>query len=314
MMTMERDFGMRFKTLGISTMVCTLLLGGLVGCTSEQVKNVPTENQVTMENQTLGLEGVDNARQLGGYYTEDGRRVKSDLLLRSAKLAKASDEDIKKLSEEYNVGTIVDFRTTDEVTDEPDPTIEGIENKQIRILEENNPNGNSAAMTQIYGADPVKGTIELVKNNMVSEDMYVTTAKSETAQKGFSEFFQVLLNNEEDKAVLWHCTGGKDCAGTAAVLVLSALGVDEETILDDFTLTNDFYKEKIEYMGQEAAKQTDDPYVIEGVKSLTGVSRDFMEKMITTLNAEYGSVQNYIIEELGISEDEINKLQDMYLE
>lgn len=174
--------------------------------------------------------------------------------------------------------------------------------------------GNSAAMTQIYGKDPVSGLIEMVKNGTLSDDMYVTTIKSETAQKGFSEFFKVLLNNEEEKAVLWHCTGGKDRAGTAAVLVLSALGVDEKTILDDFALTNEFYKGKIEYMGNEAAKQTDDQTIIEGVKTLSGVSRSFMEKMINTLNEEYGSVQNYIVEELGITQDEIIKLQNMYLE
>ena len=307
---------MKFKALGIITLACSLFSIGLVGCSSDKndEDSVSIENQVTMENQTLGLEEVENARQLGGYYTKDGRKIKSDLLLRSAKLVKASDEDIKKLTEEYNVGTIIDFRTTDEIAEGPDPIIDGVENKQIRILEENNPNSSSAAMTQIYGNDPVKGTIELVKNNMVSEDMYVTTANSETAKKGFAEFFQVLLNNEDEKAILWHCTGGKDRAGTATVLVLSALGVDDQTILDDFVLTNDFYKEKIEYMGQEAAKQTDDESIVEGVKTLTGVSRDFMERMINSLNNEYGSVQNYIIEELGVSEDDIKKLQDMYLE
>ena len=61
---------------------------------------------------------------------------------------------------------------------------------------------------------------------------------------------------------------------------MSALGVDEKTILDDFALTNEFYKGKIEYMGNEAAKQTDDQTIIEGVKTLSGVSRSFMEKMI----------------------------------
>lgn len=67
-------------------------------------------------------------------------------------------------------------------------------------------------------------------------------------------------------------------------------------------------------MGNEAAKQTDDQTIIDGVKTLSGVSRNFMEKMMDSLKAEYGSVQNYIIEELGINEDEIVKLQNMYLE
>ena len=312
---------MKAKRIGILIMTLALSLGSVTIYASNGEVNLMDEsvkvdnNQVTMEGQTLGLAEVENARQLGGYYTEDGRRIKSNMLLRSAKLAKATDEDIKRLTQDYNLGTIVDFRTTDEIADAPDPEIEGVKNEQIRVLDEDNANdSNSAAMTQIYGKDPVSGLIEMVKNGTLSDDMYVTTIKSETAQKGFSEFFKVLLNNDEEKAVLWHCTGGKDRAGTAAVLVLSALGVDEKTILDDFALTNEFYKGKIEYMGNEAAKQTDDQTIIEGVKTLSGVSRDFMEKMINTLNEEYGSVQNYIVEELGITQDEIVKLQNMYLE
>lgn len=315
---------MKLKKIGILIMTLALSLGSTTiyaSYASNEESNLMEEsvkddnNQVTMEGQTLGLAEVENARQLGGYYTEDGRRIKSNMLLRSAKLVKATDEDIKKLTQDYNLGTIVDFRTTDEIADAPDPEIKGVKNEQIRVLDEDNANdSNSAAMTQIYGKDPVSGLIEMVKNGTLSDDMYVTIIKSETAQKGFSEFFKVLLNNEEEKAVLWHCTGGKDRAGTAAVLVLSALGVDEKTILDDFALTNEFYKGKIEYMGNEAAKQTDDQTIIEGVKTLSGVSRSFMEKMINTLNEEYGSVQNYIVEELGITQDEIIKLQNMYLE
>ena len=148
----------------------------------------------------------------------------------------------------------------------------------------------------------------------MSDDMYITTINSESAKKGFAEFFQILLDNEEGKAVLWHCTGGKDRTGTAAVLLLSALGVDEDTILDDFALTNEFFKGKIDYMGAEAAKKTDDQEIIDGVRTLTGVSRDFMKKMIDSLTDEYGSVENFIIEELNVSKDDIVKLQDMYLE
>ncbi len=143
-----------------------------------------------MEGQTLGLYGVENARQLGGYYTTDGRKVKSNMLFRSAKLAKATEEDIDKLIREYNLGTVVDFRTTEEIAEAPDPEIEGVKNEQIRILdEENASDSNSAAMTQIYGNDPVNGLIEMVKNGTLSDDMYITTVKNETAQKGFSDFF-----------------------------------------------------------------------------------------------------------------------------
>ncbi len=307
---------MKFKKLGICTLASLMVLGCLAGCTTngktdKDTDNKKIENVVTMESQTLGLEKVDNARQLGGYYTQDGRKVKANMLLRSGKLINATEDDIAKLTDTYHLGTIVDLRTTSEIEQAPNPTIDGVEDIHVPILDEDS---HSAAMTNIYGADPVDALIGMATDGTLSDDMYITTINSESAKKGFAEFFQILLDNEEGKAVLWHCTGGKDRTGTAAVLLLSALGVDEDTILDDFALTNEFFKGKIDYMGAEAAKKTDDQEIIDGVRTLTGVSRDFMKKMIDSLTDEYGSVENFIIEELNVSKDDIVKLQDMYLE
>lgn len=307
---------MKFKKLGICTLASLMVLGCLAGCTTngktdKDTDNKKIENVVTMESQTLGLEKVDNARQLGGYYTQDGRKVKANMLLRSGKLINATEDDIAKLTDTYHLGTIVDLRTTSEIEQAPNPTIDGVEDIHVPILDEDS---HSAAMTNIYGSDPVDALIGMATDGTLSDDMYITTINSESAKKGFAEFFQILLDNEEGKAVLWHCTGGKDRTGTAAVLLLSALGVDEDTILDDFALTNEFFKGKIDYMGAEAAKKTDDQEIIDGVRTLTGVSRDFMKKMIDSLTDEYGSVENFIIEELNVSKDDIVKLQDMYLE
>ena len=129
---------MKLKKIGILVMTLALSLGSATIYASNEESNLMEEsvkddnNQVTMEGQTLGLAEVENARQL------DGRRIKSNMLLRSAKLVKATDEDIKKLTQDYNLGTIVDFRTTDEIADAPDPEIKGVKNEQIRVLDEDN--------------------------------------------------------------------------------------------------------------------------------------------------------------------------------
>lgn len=314
-MTSKETIMMRHKKFLTLILAAALLSGIATGCTTktENTAAAKTENKVTLQGQTLNLEGVGNARELGGYITKDGRTVKKGLLLRSGKLADASEEDITSLGSNYNLGTIVDFRTSDEIASSPDPVIDQVTNIQIQILDETDSSTN-ASITGIYGADPVTDIIKLVENGTLSDDMYVTTAFSQKAQNGYREFFQVLLDNQEGKSVLWHCTGGKDRAGVAAVLVLSALGVDEETILSDFELTNTFYAKKIEHMASEAAKQTDDQTVIEGVKTLTGVDVSFMKKMLDTINKDYGSIENYLIEKIGLTQADLEKLKDMYLE
>lgn len=308
---------MRQKKIFTVIMAASLLAGFTTGCSpkaeAHQASAGKTKKEASVEGQTLHLSGVENARELGGYVMQDGRTVKKGLLLRSGKLSKATEEDIVSLQNTYRLGTVVDFRTSSEIESAPDPDISNVRNMQIQVLDETDSQTN-ASITGIYGADPVTDTMRLVENGTLSDDMYVTAAFSQKAQDGYREFFRVLLNNEEEKAVLWHCTGGKDRAGVAAALVLSALGADEETILSDFQLTNAFLSSKIEYMGTEAAKQTDDPYIIEGVKTLTGVSVDFMKKMLDSIRSKYGSVQNYLSEEIGLSSDDMTTLKDLYLE
>lgn len=286
-------------------LICMVLVG---------VMSVGALAGFKMESQSLGLEKVENARQIGGYQTADGRHVREDVLLRSGKLSGATEEDLKILTEKYNLKQVVDFRTSGEVSSEPDPDIEGVTNTNVRVLDESSDTGKSAAnaMTGIYQDDPAAAMISMVENGMVDEDMYVDVAMDEHAQEAYRQFFQILLENE-DGAVLWHCTGGKDRAGTAAALLLSALGADRETILDDFALTNDFNAAKIEYMADEAAKKTDDPAVIEGVRTLTGVDRAFMEKMLDAIDEKYGSMDLYLKEAVGLTEEDIKNLQDKYL-
>ncbi len=273
------------------------------------------KNDVTAENQTLGLEGVENARQIGGYYTTDGKKVKDGVLLRSAKLAAATEEDLTKLKETYNLTTVIDFRTTDEIAAAPDPEIDGVENVQIRILDESVEDDTMAVIAGIYAEtdDPALAMLEMYRKGILSDDMYTKMFESDYTKKAYRKFFDQLLA-QEDGAVLWHCTGGKDRAGTAAVLMLTVLGVDKETVLADFALTNDFNKASIDYMVSAASELTDDQEELDGVAALVGVLPKLMENLFDKAEAEDGSMLEFIKKNLDITDEEIEKLRGMYLE
>ena len=105
-------------------------------------------------------------------------------------------------------------------------------------------------MAKVYD-NPAESLLEMYRNGVLSDDMYSSVLNDETARKGFAQFFQILLEQDADKAILWHCTGGKDRAGSASALLLSVLGVDRETVLDDFELTNEFLADRISYMQEK---------------------------------------------------------------
>ena len=87
------------------------------------------ESVYTVETQGIGLTGLGNARELGGYVAEDGRTVKHGVLLHSAKPADATTEDLAKLRETYHLAVLADFRSDSEVAQAPDPEIDGVTNR-----------------------------------------------------------------------------------------------------------------------------------------------------------------------------------------
>ena len=275
------------------------------------------DQPVTKEAQALLVTGIENARQLGGYETADGRHVKRDVLLRTAKLSDAPPEELAALKDIYHLGVVVDFRTLAEREGAPDPEIDGVDNIVLDVLDEGSRTGAGAAIAGIYengGAEPAEVMLNIIRSGCVSERMYADMAFDPAAEKGFRDFFRILLENGGQKAVLWHCSGGKDRTGAAAVLLLLALGVNKETALRDFELTNEFLREKIAYMESRAAELTDDPEEIAWVKDLTGVNQKYMEKLLDTLEEKYGSQERYLTEGLGLDRAELEQLREMYLE
>ncbi len=310
------------KTIA-AILCCTLLAGcNSAGAGTEsapapeisQTESIPA-NSVTVEGQTLGMEKLSNARQLGGYITEDGKmRVKNNILLRTAKLCDASEADIQKLKDTYHLTDIIDMRATLEIENNPDPEIEGANNTHIIIIDES---GNAAASSSgvftLTDGNYGEYMLELYRSGGLDENIYTDMFSSEAGVAGFRKFVDMLLEHD-DGSILWHCTSGKDRTGVGAVIILTLLGVDKETALEDFDLTNKFNAKTIAYMTSLASELTDDQTEIDGVAALAGVSRPFMEKLFDLAESENGSMLEFLKAKLNITDEEITTLRAKYLE
>lgn len=73
-----------------------------------------------MRERRIAFEKIINCRDLGGLKTADGPTIASGLLLRSANLAEATEEDRKVLREKYHLAKIIDLRTETERRERPD--------------------------------------------------------------------------------------------------------------------------------------------------------------------------------------------------
>ena len=154
--------------------------------------------------------------------------------------------------------------------------------------------------------------IETAENlGIFGDNMYITFLENAVGQKGYKEFLEILV--KANGAVLWHCTSGKDRTGLAAMFILSVLGVDEDTIIKDYLLTNEYNAEKIAKTRTFFLEKTHDETIAEkAVILMDGVSEIPMKNVLAHIKKKYGSVMGYI-RFLGISDEEIEILREKYL-
>lgn len=267
-----------------------------------------------MEHQLLNLAGIRNAWQLGGYAGVCGRKVRRNLLIRSGKLSDAAPEDLLRLTGEYGLSTVIDLRSPEETADAPDPQMDGVRMIPIPVLEAGS--ANQRAIVDIYRShpgEPGRVFLEMVRAGLPGEDLYTGFFDSEASMAAFRSFFDVLLRREHG-AVLWHCAGGKDRTGLAAVMLLSILGVEKETVLQDFGRINRINRAGIDRICAEVGKYTHDAQEVQKAAALAGVSVAHMRSVFDRAERECGSMLGFVQQKTGLTNDEIDQLRRNYLE
>ena len=259
--------------------------------------NIALQNE---EHRLLPMDGAHNTRELGGYTTTDGQTVKWGMLFRSDKLSDISDID-KEYLQNLGIKRIVDFRSEDEKSEDPDKIPEGINYVEMPIRVD------GAMRTKIEAV--LRGeTDREVKSFLIDANKEFVTSYTDV----YEGFLRGLINN--GSPTLFHCTAGKDRAGFAAAITLIALGVSKEDVVADYMKTNTYTAERIEeVLGQielMSLYQTD----AEVLRPLLGVEQEYIETAFKTAEDKYGSLENFIREGLNISDEDIQKLRSQFLE
>ena len=254
----------------------------------------------TEEHRLLPMDGSHNTRELGGYKTTDGKTIKWGKLFRSDKLS-----DISKTDQAYlqNLGIkkIVDFRSEQEKAEDPNIIPTGISYVEMPI------SVDGAMRSKIEAV--LKGeTDREVQSFLIDANKEFVTNYADV----YENFLRGLI--DDDAPTLFHCTAGKDRAGFAAAITLIALGVSKEDVINDYMKTNAFTQERIEeILGQielMSLYQSD----VEILRPLLGVEQIYIETAFRTAEEKYGSLESFIRDGLNISDEDIQKLRNKFLE
>ena len=246
----------------------------------------------------LDFEGIENVRDLGGLLRADGRKTKPGLLLRTGRLEKATDADIARLAD-MGLACVIDFRDLDETKRAPDRPVPGASYHHLPALPPLN--------TMFRRPDDPSYTANEVRADFKA--IYRKLARSTEADEAYAEFFRLLLASE-GRPVLWHCTQGKDRTGAAALLLLTALGFDEDTIFRDYLLTNEFTQGLMD----RVTAMEHPPFSADIAREVFFVREENLRTYGKLLELEYGSVPAYMELVLGVGPDEIETLETLYLD
>ena len=248
-----------------------------------------------------------NFRELGGYKTKDGRTVKKGMLYRSAALGSMNERELAALRK-MGIRSILDFRSRLEEAAFPDPPVEGATNYHVSAMRDNDGNDVDYSPSAILLAAVKEPGFNKVAS--LARHAYSFIAFDSEA---YQKMFELLLN--EKAPLLFHCTQGKDRTGAAAILILLALGVDEKTILDDYTLTNKYRRALIDQAMNRHRFLTKISRNMHTFMLIhEGVDRSFGEAVITSIKERYPDYETFFRKEYAMSAEDLEKLRDLYLE
>ncbi len=240
------------------------------------------------------LQGCSNLRDLGGYRAVGGRRLRMGRVFRGASLANLTDTDLVRFAA-LGIRTVCDLRGVSESGRAPS-----------RLPDRNTPEIVALPIEPRVGAS-LRDL--LARNATRGEDMYAVlqTAYSAYAVEHLPRYrrlFELLLEGGR-LPLLFHCSAGKDRTGFGAALLLTALGVPQETVMADYLATNRIWR-------REHALPPDTPAALRD--TLLTAHPGLLEQALTQAVDRCGSRERLMAEGLGVDAAALRRLRDTLLE
>lgn len=261
------------------------------------------------KNPLAPLEREHNFRDLGGLRTGGGRRVHAGRLFRSGHWGKFTDDELGLVAV-HGIERVIDFRIAEEVSANPDRLPAGARHVHLPIEGTGVPIGEVNAA--IIAGEPDRIAPDYLQS---ANRSYVLDHVSE-----YRAFMRHVLDSD-GRPLAFHCTAGKDRAGLAAALLLSALGVERDEIWRDYLRSNvarvelnaammrDFIVNVTAKFGAERARRMD----LRAIENLLVVRREYLQAAWDAIDDHYGGVDAYLREGLSLGGGDIDALRGRYL-
>lgn len=274
---------------------------GLIAPNGRILYNFKDENNLIFCEETqlgkrlIQLENSINIRDIGGYTGMDGRKIKWRKIIRSEELAHLSDKDVAYFAA-LRLKHVFDFRNKSKSERQADRLPKTAEYHLLPIFSSSDMGLDHKDFTQ---------------PGVVDEFMrHIYKIQTEDRAQCFAEVLKYLTESSE-YPILYHCTNGKDRTGFMTYLILSILGVPEDVILSDYTLTNLTFDESYNLLGNIMSEEL-------GIENyhlweFYGVKPDWLKISMDYVNSNFGNVETYLMEKTDLREKDFKKIRDNLL-
>jgi protein-tyrosine phosphatase len=249
---------------------------------------VTNNGTLLLAERHLPMVGGYNFRDLGGFKTKEGRYTKWGKLFRADELSNLTEEDLQYLSS-IPITSVIDFRAQSEVKRTPDKL------------------PHTVRFTYPIAITPGNLSSEGIQANLLSTNidtqmkyMNRLLVSDPPCVRAFRIFFAIVQNNLS-APLIFHCSAGKDRTGMAAALVLYSLGVDEQTIMEDYLASKIYLSDKYDAFIAKYPR----------AESIFTVKKMFLQAGINQIKRDHGSVMDYLTKVLKV---DIVRMRRLYLE
>jgi len=268
---------------------------------------------LSFETRNYDFQSIYNFRDFGGYTGLDGRDVKAGRLFRSAHLSALNETDLDRISG-LGIDLVVDLRYAPERARQPSrfpqPTPhvhefpDAPEKKDAKVAPH-----EAFLEHKLYSKADAHGYMM---------GSYTARPHDPGFQNIFADTLRFMANSETEDAagVLVHCAAGKDRTGTLCALIQAVLGVSREDILADYMMTLDAVdiQKIIEPAAAMLSKRYGRQIDAEAIWPMFGVAPEFLDAALGGMMDGNGGVEGYVTDKIGLSEVDMNRLRDRYLE
>jgi len=288
----------------------------------------------------IDFTGIQNARDLGGIRTQDGRVIRRKRLIKSGCISGATEADLDLLLNKYKVKLIIDLRTDTERKALPEPCIEehGISivwnplymekiqdvlfTKTDREIIENHLKALFIMHKQVdpdteYAMDDVRKMVKALSFDAdeYMERMYQKFVNNQIIQKQVKQFFGMLMN-KRGGSILYHCSAGMDRTGMLTALLLYALGVSKEDIIKEYIKASESSADAVDLIIDKLfpAGEPDSQLYRERARKLFAGRECYIRSFFDAIEEDYVSIDNYLQKALELHVDNLVRLKTLYLE